>query len=1051
MNPFFLDEEEYFETINEERGASSSSEENSDDSAPTYSKHNGSNHSDSPGTSNRLKKASIYDRLWKREIGIRTSFPKPCRSIAHTTFKFHNQKGPGSFRNYHYMMGRILKNEKCGFLGMSRNGVYLIALSLYREEIRALFFTLDGSIAALAMEAHSKTREDIPFMRVYEPNNSHFFLLHSMKRCCETSLENTNHEVHIEMVLPEEKVLLSFQFIATCIWRATDNKKSFFRISEEGFVFNNCTSLVAARVSKFIPDYSKVPGGYFIVRTWKVVEGNSFDELFETSVPNVSTNVGEIIWASSANPRLAKKDLHLQEITKRSKLKEEDKKGLFLTTLTLNFDAIIDSLIPKNIRKIDRLKGSKYLGCTDYEVDILDVYKEKFSSICKFVIFAVCEIQVCCGPKPGLALHQENSEENVTRNEFHLFRVQMEWNMTTGIPATKAITIVKRLNPDRAFQTTRWYPLKKYPFVGNDDMRFISNEHIFTKKKPTALHSTKKMPPDRISESPPPPPRVLRIFRRDYLSVFVLLLVNLLNYMDRYTIVGVLDRLTTYFSMNDKQSGMLQTVFIVFYMIFAPLFGYLGDRYNRKLLMIVGLAVWIVAVMLSSFVGPQHYMLFLLLRGVVGIGEASYSTVAPTIIADTFTGSARSRVLMIFYFAIPVGSGLGFICGSHIALLFDSWQWGIRFTPLIGIICLSMIVFVLEEPVRGGSEGARTHTGPTSLLEDLRYLTKIRTYHLTTLGSTAGIFAVGALSWWTPSLVGHGYAIIHGLKVVPLDEQASLQLVFGLITCAAGIIGVVLGSFVAQMWRDGKGIFAGHASHRADALVCGYGALIALPFLFSALVVADRSITATWILIFVAITSMCLNWAVNMDILMYVVVANRRATAIAVQTLIAHLFGDATSPYVVGIVSDAIRGTGDSQFELFKGLQTALFLPTFLLVACGAFYLASSFFVEEDRLEAVSDMEANDVWTPDDSDSDDLAPLVEGYNAEDVFGTGQDNNVYNNGAQNFVDFSILPNVITDNWHEGRFRTEADEASPICKVPSSELKDADETSDEDETS
>ena len=52
-----------------------------------------------------------------------------------------------------------------------------------------------------------------------------------------------------------------------------------------------------------------------------------------------------------------------------------------------------------------------------------------------------------------------------------------------------------------------------------------------------------------------------------------------------------------------------------------------------------------------------------MLRGLVGVGEASYSTVAPTIIADLFSNQLRTNMLTIFYFAIPVGSGLGYIVG----------------------------------------------------------------------------------------------------------------------------------------------------------------------------------------------------------------------------------------------------------------------------------------------------------------------------------------------------------------------------------------------------
>ncbi|EPB70148.1 hypothetical protein ANCCEY_10762 [Ancylostoma ceylanicum] len=83
------------------------------------------------------------------------------------------------------------------------------------------------------------------------------------------------------------------------------------------------------------------------------------------------------------------------------------------------------------------------------------------------------------------------------------------------------------------------------------------------------------------------------------------------------------------------------------------------------------------------------FLMFLLFRGIVGIGEASYVTISPTMIADMFTGRNRSRMLMLFYFAIPFGSieyfsGLGFIVGSRVAALTGRWEWGVRVSVIFG-------------------------------------------------------------------------------------------------------------------------------------------------------------------------------------------------------------------------------------------------------------------------------------------------------------------------------------------------------------------------------
>ncbi|CAI2348797.1 unnamed protein product [Caenorhabditis sp. 36 PRJEB53466] len=460
--------------------------------------------------------------------------------------------------------------------------------------------------------------------------------------------------------------------------------------------------------------------------------------------------------------------------------------------------------------------------------------------------------------------------------------------------------------------------------------------------------------------------------KKKWMACMILLLVNLLNYMDRYTIVGVLSKLKPFFDMSDKQEGFLQTVFIAFYMVFAPLFGYLGDRYNRKLLMITGISIWILAVFASTFCEEGHYYAFLLCRGVVGIGEASYATIAPTVLSDLFSGVQRSRVFMIFYFAIPVGSGLGFITGSKISTATESWQWGVRFSPFIGIACLALMIFLLEEPVRGGSEGARQNEDKASLLEDIKYLLTVPTFKLTTLAATANLFAVGTMSWWTPNFIGYAYGTIERKAKIPDDERDRISTIFGIITCAGGLFGVTCGSLISRAWKNGNSFFRNRASEKADVYVCAISMFTALPFLFLAIFIAEHSVNASLILIFFAVFSMCLNWAVNVDVLMYVVVANRRATALAVQTLISHAFGDATSPYIVGVLSDWFRGDEISIAAHFFALQKALYFPSFMLVFAGAFFLAASFYVEKDRKEALFQMDAPDEWdigNPDDMDS----------------------------------------------------------------------------------
>ena len=104
----------------------------------------------------------------------------------------------------------------------------------------------------------------------------------------------------------------------------------------------------------------------------------------------------------------------------------------------------------------------------------------------------------------------------------------------------------------------------------------------------------------------------------------------------------------------------------------------------------------------------------------VGVGEASYSTIAPTIISDLFVKDVRSKMLAFFYFAIPVGSGLGYVVGAETTnIAGGDWRWGLRVTPILGFIAVFLIIFCMIDPPRGESEG-HGELKATSYRKDLR-------------------------------------------------------------------------------------------------------------------------------------------------------------------------------------------------------------------------------------------------------------------------------------------------------------------------------------------
>uniref|UniRef100_A0A1Q3FX49 Putative sugar transporter/spinster transmembrane protein n=2 Tax=Culex tarsalis TaxID=7177 RepID=A0A1Q3FX49_CULTA len=468
-----------------------------------------------------------------------------------------------------------------------------------------------------------------------------------------------------------------------------------------------------------------------------------------------------------------------------------------------------------------------------------------------------------------------------------------------------------------------------------------------------------------------------------WFTVGVLCFVNLINYMDRFTIAGVLTDIQDHFRIGDDEAGLLQTAFVLSYMICAPVFGYLGDRYSRKWIMALGVFLWSTTTLLGSFM--QHFGWFITFRALVGIGEASYSTIAPTIISDLFVGDMRSKMLALFYFAIPVGSGFGYIVGSETAKFFGDWVWALRVTPVLGVIAVVLIA-MLRDPERGASEGTH-HMQATSYREDIKAIVRNPSFMLSTAGFTCVAFVAGALAWWGPKFIHLGLVSQPGNENITLND---VSFIFGAITMTTGIIGVPLGSYLSQRFN--------RKYPRADPYICAVGLIVSAPLLAGAMLTVSVNATLAYVLVFFGELALNLNWAIVADILLYVVVPTRRSTAEAFQILISHAFGDAGSPYFVGVISEAIKRLlrlsaigvaavfpadlssysqlaenvtatsttttlaplvsqsplggaedGDSHAVQFRALQYALFSTSFVEIIGGVFFLLTAMYILRDR------------------------------------------------------------------------------------------------------
>jgi predicted MFS family arabinose efflux permease len=352
--------------------------------------------------------------------------------------------------------------------------------------------------------------------------------------------------------------------------------------------------------------------------------------------------------------------------------------------------------------------------------------------------------------------------------------------------------------------------------------------------------------------------------------------LNLFNYIDRYVLPAVQPQIKAEFHVSDAQLGFLTTSFFLCYMIAAPVMGWLADRYQRRILICAGGLVWSGATLLTYY---THTFDELLVRHtVVGIGEATFATIAGAFLADYFPEEKRGRVLGFFNIALPLGAALGYVLGGWLGTA-HGWRAPFYVAALPGA-ALALGMLAIKEPRRGSSD---------SLLETqkrgtLRGLASNPAFWTATLGMAFLTFSLGGLAVWMPTFLSR----VRGMSL----QQANFY--FGAITGVNALIASIVGGWIAdRMLRRHAG---------ANYWISGFAMAAGIPFMAIAIFVPGP-------LMFPAIAIgeflMFLNAGPLNAATVNSVGAHIRSTALAVNIFVVHLLGDVPSSTAMGKVSDS--------------------------------------------------------------------------------------------------------------------------------------------------
>ena len=373
--------------------------------------------------------------------------------------------------------------------------------------------------------------------------------------------------------------------------------------------------------------------------------------------------------------------------------------------------------------------------------------------------------------------------------------------------------------------------------------------------------------------------------------------MNLLNYVDRYVPSAVKPLFQQELGFSDAQTAYPLTAFVVVYMLTSPFFGALADRMSRKVLIAIGVALWSLATAGGAL--ASGIVSFILARALVGVGEAAYATIAPSLISDFYPPERRNRILTFFYVAIPVGSALGFVLGGLIGNAYG-WRAAFLICGLPGLLAAGLALMI-KEPARGALDPVPAPAVP-SWPDALRLLRASAPYVFAVVGYIAVTWASGGMAdWFATFLVRH--------RGMDLAQATGLT---GLAAVVGGLGGTLTGGLLADRLKS--------KVRSPYFALCCLAMIPATGFVVLALFATHHTLIVASILL-----AQFFFWFYNGPInaiIVNSVPAAMRARAVAMSILMIHLLGDAISPTIIGVISDQ---TGN----LMNGL---LLVPVLMLV-----------------------------------------------------------------------------------------------------------------------
>ena len=405
--------------------------------------------------------------------------------------------------------------------------------------------------------------------------------------------------------------------------------------------------------------------------------------------------------------------------------------------------------------------------------------------------------------------------------------------------------------------------------------------------------------------------------------VVLLTIVYIFSFIDRFILGLLIQPIQADLGLTDTQIGLLLgPAFAIFYVLMGLPFGWLADRKRRTFIVAAGLAIWSAATAVSGL--ARSFLGLFIARMSVGVGEASLSPCAMSLMADCFPKEKRGKPIAFYSMAISLGAGIAALTGAAvIAWATQSdyvsvpglgdlapWRVSLLVVGLPGLLLVPLVLF-LREP-------DRTVDTVTSNARGIGY----RAVFSYIRGRPAGFFGVA----WV-----FGYVILIGFS--SSWGAAAFARTWGWSPVqygqAIGILFIVLGPLAVNLggWMSDRLLQKGHTA--APLLVGLYG----VPVMTVAGVIWPLMPSAGLGLVFlgVMLAAVALSTATGVTALLNIIPSNIRGQSVAIYYMATALLGQGLGPLCIGLMNDHVFGYDNLRYSM-ASLPVIFGIPLFLAV-----------------------------------------------------------------------------------------------------------------------